>query len=70
MPREFSVLACALRILLAATIFIALVIFWMLATDFMRCLTAFRVGRGAGRQQGVCRLLTTAGDPPLQRSNS
>ena len=27
---------CALRILLAATIFMALVIFWMLATDFMR----------------------------------
>lgn len=37
---------CALRILLAATIFMALVIFWMLATDFMRCFTAARARRG------------------------
>lgn len=39
-PRDLNVLACATLILEAATIFMALVIFWMLVTERMRCLTA------------------------------
>ena len=38
-PRDSSVAACATRILEAATIFMALVIFWMFWTERMRCLT-------------------------------
>lgn len=39
-PLHFSVADCALLIFDAATIFIALVIFWMLPTDRIRCFTA------------------------------
>ena len=39
-PRDCTVLAWATLILEAATIFMALVIFWMLVTERMRCLTA------------------------------
>lgn len=41
-PRDFSVSCCATLILEAATIFMALVIFWMFLTERIRCFTAHR----------------------------
>ena len=40
MPLDCSTFAWAVRIFEAATIFIALVIFWILVTDLIRCFTA------------------------------
>jgi len=57
------VLTCATRIFDAATIFMALVIFWMFVTERMRCLTAHA---HAGRSQRLaCLLLVCRARPPL-----
>lgn len=56
MPRDCSVAVWARRILEAATIFIAFVIFWMFWTDFIRCLTV--------RSQGLIHAALTRAHSP------